>query len=334
MPALPDLLRSLLSRTRVDRVGAARLLWDARGVPIQIREYTRYCADLLREALHGIDTEVEVALDAALDGAVLQSARGQRPLRVGLQIEHTLVKPGGRDSAGAPEGAVPLPDGRGRYLARVADLDRLTACDVVIDYSQANIEHLRRSGHFEDYLRRVVHVAPLLYPFEPPQSPRPRTAITLFADTAQPRRARFLREANAADLPLRNVRRTFDAARLRALYRDTRVLVNVHQTDHHDTLEELRVLPALLCGVVVVSEDVPLRETVPYAPFIVWAPYGRLVETVRDVLAHYDEYRRAIFDGDALRETIARMRRDNAAGIVATLAAAVARREPPRMQKE
>lgn len=315
----------MLPRTRVDRVGAARLLWNTRGVPIQIREYTRYCADLLRDALHGIDAAVEVALDAALDGTVVRVARGRRPLRVGLQVEHTLVKPGGRDSAGAPEGAVPLPDGRGRYLARVADLERLAACDVVIDYSRANIEHLRRSGRFEDYLRRVVHVAPLLYPLAAPQSPRPRAAITLFADTAQPRRAQFLREARAAGLPLRNVRRTFDATRLRALYRDTRVLVNVHQTDHHDTLEELRVLPALLCGVVVVSEDVPLRETVPYAPFIVWAPYGRLVETVREVLARYDDHRRAIFDGAALHETIARMRRDNAAGIAAALREAVAR---------
>lgn len=323
MLRLRALLRSLLAhlrrpRVRVEHIGRAHLIRSS-APPIQIREYTAYCLALLRDALRSEGTAVDVLFDQAPPHA--DPAR--RSLRIGLQIEHTLVKPGGRDSAGASAGTVPLPDGNGCYLVRIADFARLDACDIVIDYSRPNIEHLRRSGRFDDYLRRVVHIAPLLYDLAPRQAVRSRAAITLFADTAQPRRDRFLRAARAAGLPLRNVRRTFDAARLRALYRDTRVLVNVHQTDHHDTLEELRILPALLCGVVVVSEDVPLRETVPYAGFIVWAPYGRLVETVRDVLERYEHYRHAMFDGPALREIVAQMQRDNVAGIASALRAAI-----------
>jgi hypothetical protein len=38
----------------------------------------------------------------------------------------------------------------------------------------------------------------------------------------------------------------------------------MHQKEQYNTLEEFRVLPALLRGAVIVAEDVPLREVVPY----------------------------------------------------------------------
>ena len=48
-----------------------------------------------------------------------------------------------------------------------------------------------------------------------------------------------------------------------------------------------RVLPALLRGCVVVSEDVPLAREVPYADSIVFAPYERLVATAARVGREY-----------------------------------------------
>ena len=48
-----------------------------------------------------------------------------------------------------------------------------------------------------------------------------------------------------------------------------------------------RVLPALLRGCVVVSEDVPLAREVPYAGSIVFAPYERLVATAARVGREY-----------------------------------------------
>ena len=77
---------------------------------------------------------------------------------------------------------------------------------------------------------------------------------------------------------------------MRELLLGTRILVNVHQTGHHHTLEELRLLPALLSGVVVVSEDVPCRELVPYHEYIVWTDYDSLSSTVARVNREYDAY--------------------------------------------
>lgn len=280
-----------------------------------VREYYLYCIGLFRSAFAKVDTPCNVVFG----DYVVDFDNPHPTLRIDLQFEHTLVKPGGRDSGGARPGSVPLADGSGTYLVRVADRARLEALDAVIEYSLPNLANLRGSGTFDDYLQRVVHVAPLLYPedFSPRQ--RHRAMVTLFADTGQPRRAEFLDKAREAGLPLRNVRRVFGHADLQALHDDTRILVNVHQTDHHHTLEELRILPALLRGVVVVSEDVPLKEHVPYARFVVWSSYERLVDAVRDVDLNYARYHAAIFGDGALAGVLASMRQANADNVEAAV---------------
>jgi hypothetical protein len=314
---LRSLWRRIFPRAtwRVEAIGRARLATDP-DYPAFLREYYGYCAALFRRALSASDAPLNVVLG---DGAV-DFGNANRTLRVGFQWEHTLVKPGGRDSGGAPAGQVPFVDGGGRYLARLADRARLDACDAIVDYSRPNLENLRRAGGFEAFLGKAVPIAPLLYDADVAQRPRRREAITLFADTAQPRRQAFLEAARAASLPLANVRGVYDGERLRALYRGVRVLVNVHQTAEHHTFEELRVLPALLCGVVVVSEDVPLRETIPYHAFVVWSRYGDLVDTTRDVLANYAARREAIFGDGRFAAAVARLREENVAAVTAVLA--------------
>lgn len=96
-----------------------------------------------------------------------------------------------------------------------------------------------------------------------------------------PRRQAFLERATAAGLSVTCVEGVFDTAEVRALYRRARILVNIRQTDVFDTLEELRVLPALRSGAIVVSEDVPLRQEVPYHEHLTWASLEEMPEAVR-----------------------------------------------------
>jgi hypothetical protein len=74
-------------------------------------------------------------------------------------------------------------------------------------------------------------------------------------------------------------------------------LINIRQTAHHHTLEELRVLPALLCGAIVISESAPLQDTIGYSEFILWATIDDLPELIKDVATHYERYRQPIFGG-------------------------------------
>ena len=75
----------------------------------------------------------------------------------------------------------------------------------------------------------------------------------------------------------------------------TKILINIHQTDHHDTIEELRILPAIQCGVIVISEISPLSELVHYHPYIIWTSYDTILDKANEVLENYDEYHKSIF---------------------------------------
>ena len=197
-----------------------------------------------------------------------------------VQFEHLLVLPGGRDArATAATGFAP-------YIVRTPASLAHAAAELVVEYSRPNIEHLRRSGASVD---RAVYVPPLLWPYEPGvgSGRRIRFLVTFAGHSRTPRRADFLRSCRRAGLDVVAVGNASTAASLRALLDSTQILINVHTTAHHHTLEEYRVLPALLRGCVVVSEDVPLAREVPYADSIVFAPYERLVATAARVGREY-----------------------------------------------
>jgi GT2 family glycosyltransferase len=274
---------------------------------IFIRHYYLYCVALFRQRLSTLDTPLNVIFgDYTVDFGNAHPTR-----RIDIQHEHTLVKPGGRDSAGAVVGSTPVTGSDAHYLVRIERYEYLRQLDAIIEYSAPNIAHIAASGLFEDYLRRNVQIAPLLYDFDPATGQRSGNMIALFSDFGQPRRGAFLQQARSARLPLRRIKRLFDGEQLRSLYRNTKLLVNVHQTDDHHTFEELRVLPALLCGVIVVSEDVPLKEHIPYARFVIWSRYDDLVDTLRSVHEHYAEHWQRIFGDPELAAILAQMRQRN-----------------------
>jgi hypothetical protein len=289
-----------------ERVGASRITWNPRHL-IYVRAYYRYCVTLFRDALLTRTESLHLVFGDYPAGA---GASGTAR-RIGFQIEHTLVKPGGGDSDGAPSSQTALLHAPGHYLARVLHLDALLRCDRVIEYSQANIAHLTAAGGFETYLARVTGIAPLLFAPDFGASGRSNALMTMFSDPGAGRRRQFLDHARAAGLPIRNRKRCFDTDSLRQALRHCRILVNVRRSDHHDTLEELRVLPALLCGVVVISEAVPRQQDIPYARFIIWSHYDDLVATVASVHADYAHWHARIFSDPELPAVLQAMQRAN-----------------------
>lgn len=292
---------------RSEAVGTGRLVWNPRH-PVHLRAYYHHVVGLVRSILAELPTPLTVIFDEpgkrppAL-ARLLDDARG-RVVRVGVQYEHTLVRPGGRDADGATPSATPLPEGGGCYLARVVDRAFLESCDLVVDYSLANRAHLERAGGYERLLERMLCLSPVLLPPALEPLPPVPTALTLFSDPAVPRRRRFLDAATARGLPLSNLRGVWRMADLADRYRRAGVLVNLHQTDEHHTLEELRVLPALLCGTLVVSESVPLGAVIPCAEHIVWAEEEGLVDAVAAVLADPAGYRERVLRFEQLVATI------------------------------
>lgn len=297
---------------RHERIGEARLVHPAEPLPF-IAEYLRYCVALLRERLRAEPRSLQLVFDdcdAPCDAAVR---------RIGIQWEHTLVRPGGRDSADAPAGAVALADGSGHYLVRVAGLAQLERQDLVIDYSRANRINIERGGLHGALLARMVVIAPLLHTPHFVREGRPLPLICLFGNRREPRRAALLAQAHRRGLELRHVDGIFDTAGLERLYRSSRVLLNVHQSADHHTAEELRILPALCSGMIVVSEDVPLREELPYHAFVIWAAYDDLLDRAAAALANYEAEHARLFGDGRLAQVLGQMARDNHAAVAGAL---------------
>ena len=213
--------------------------------------------------------------------------------RVGINFEHTLVRQGGRDIGDAPFGIVSPSGTQGeRYHVRLVNKEFLSACDLVIDYSMPNIFHVRSSRHYPHIADRHVYIAPCLYPIVWTRTNRTIDVLTTFLDTEQPRRKKLLEDAK--DL-VTNVSDCFAKDDICRLYQSTKLMINIHQTPHHHTFEELRVLPALENGVLVLAEESPLKDLIPYHSMIVWAPYESILEVARDTLSRYDEVWSQVF---------------------------------------
>lgn len=236
-----------------------------------------------------------------------------RFLRVFFQDEHNLVLPGGR-SVGKddPFGAVAsIFDLTEKYHVRVVDRRRYYSSDVVIEYNRPNVENIRRSDVFPAEILGKIIYAPSL-PFEYCNDrDRGLSVITNVINEAEPRRARLIRGLRTARPDYRNVQGVYDLPKVRDLYSSTKILVNAHQTRHHHSIEEFRVLPALSRGCVVVSEDVPLREEIPYHEYVVWCDYESIPEVASEVARNYEEYFEKIHgDSSGLPQLLRKMKDD------------------------
>jgi hypothetical protein len=128
-------------------------------------------------------------------------------------------------------------------------------------------------------------------------------------------------ELSARCAGYRNVQGVYELDALRALYSSTQILVNCHQTGHHHAIEEFRVLPALSRGAVVISEDVPLRESIPYHEYVLWCSYEDIPDLTADVASRYESTFETIHgEASSLPRLLEGMRREFEESLEALLA--------------
>jgi hypothetical protein len=261
---------------------------------VVIRDYYLYCLKLIINEIAGLNCRCNIILGKY----TYQFNNAYPTITIDFQIEHTLVKPGGRGSEEAKSGVVPIPGSiEQSYLVRIGNYNYLNELDIIIDYSQPNIINVHKSGKYETFVKKLFHIAPLLYDVNKGLGPNPRDleVITLFGNPDEPRRRLFLNNLVTHGIECININNIFHE--VDHLYRRTKILINIRQTNHHDTLEELRILPALRCGTIVISENAPLKEATGYSRFILWGNLEELPYLVKDVLNNYDAYHRKIFAG-------------------------------------
>jgi hypothetical protein len=228
-------------------------------------------------------------------------------LRINLQIEHTLVKPGGRDIEGSLLGSLTIPNSPGQYLVRIANLSRLSLANVIFDYSRINLHNIKQGKVFKSYFKKTLCISPTLYPLNIDTDGR-GGVITLFGNPEDSRRKLFLESLKRRGIDSVNVTGVYYD--IDAIYRKVKIVINIRQTEYHDTLEELRVLPALRSGAIVICESAPYVEKTWYSRFILWGSLTELPDLIADTERNYNQMHQQIF-GDSLLDSpfLRRMRR-------------------------
>ncbi len=156
-----------------------------------------------------------------------------------------------------------------------------------------NLENIRRSRLYPLYSDHLLYVPPLMYPCFAYSESQTRT-ITVLSTFIFPggRRQELLDKLIDEHV---NVNTVWEWEKTYELYSNTKILVNMHQSPQWHTFEEIRVLPAILCGAIVIAERSPLLESIPYHELIIWGTVEEIPALVHSTLQSYEETFRRLY---------------------------------------
>jgi hypothetical protein len=216
-------------------------------------------------------------------------------LTININYEHTLVKCGGRDVPdGTPHGNI-ADDTNETYLVRIYNYNVLNNSDIIIDYSNPNICNVKTCSKYSSFSKKHIYISPSIYNPYFIKENRNIITLTTFTNANEKRRAELLKNIENEKLEHTNINNCFEINQMQCILKATKILINIHQTPHHHTFEELRALPALECGVIVISEKSPLIELIPYSDLIIWSSYEDIIEKTKEVINNYDFFHNKIF---------------------------------------
>lgn len=283
-------LRNIFSEKKYQVELIGKVIFITRVNPeIVIHDYYFYVVGLLRKNVKSVSKNCFLLFECR----VFNFLELLLPLMsVRLQIEHTLVRPEGGDSENYPVGCLDIPDGSGRYLVRIDNFEEVSKANIIFDYSRINLHNIRSTSLLKAYSEKAFCVSPNFYPLHTSAHGR-EGIITLFGNPDDSRRKLFLEMLKMRHIDSRNIRGIYFG--IDEYYRRAKIVINIRQTDYHDTLEELRVLPALRSGAIVISEAAPYAVKTWYSKFIIWGSLAQLPELIANTEKNYNHIHAQIF---------------------------------------
>jgi hypothetical protein len=259
--------------------------------PQYVMDYYLYIFSIIKDILSYKNYNINIILG----NINVPNINNNNLIKVGINYEHTLVRIGGRDTRNSIIGKIKDDDNR-NYLVRIDNFNNLNDSNIIIDYSIPNIHNISLVDSLNNFAKKMIYIAPKLYELNINSNNRTIETLTTFINTNEPRRYKLLELLKNNKIIHTNINNCFNKKKLQELYKKTKILINIHQTEHHHTLEELRILPALLNGVIVISEFSPLTELVPYSKFIIWTKYDNIIDTIINVINNYETFYNKIFN--------------------------------------
>ena len=263
-----------------------------------IDEYRLYLVNLLHEIL----SNLKIPINIIIGDSIINFPNSNMIIRIKYNVEHTLVLKDGRSVDNIIVGNIETKDKNDFYLVRVCDFHNLNSADIIIDYSIPNILNIQSSSFFNNFSKKLIYISPYTFTYNPFSNKRDINIITTFINPNEKRRKSLLEKAQNENINIINVNNCFDVDELRKLLSNVKIIINIHQTDHHHTFEEFRCLSALLCGTIVISEESPLSNNIPYNDSIIWSSYDNILYRAKEVLEDYDRYYELIFANNNLKD--------------------------------
>jgi hypothetical protein len=255
-----------------------------------VNDHNQYVFKLLKNIIENNNLNINISLCSNF----FKFNNNNKTITINFNYEHTLVKEGGR---GVTSDCPIINIGIDKYYIRVCKFNELINNDIIIEYSNPNIKHMNNHELFKTYVKKCVYISSCIFSdIYHIKENRQLSTLTTFINTDEPRRAKLLQNIKSRSIDHINVNNCFNIDNLKELYKNTKIIINIHQTDHHHTFEELRILPCLQCGVIAICEDSPYKELIPYHDYIIWSSYDNILNTVEEVLKNYDYYFNEIFN--------------------------------------
>ena len=267
---------------------------DINNISTIIRNYYSYIVEVLKELLTCPDIS---NINIILGHNNFKFDNSNKTYKIFYNIEHTLIKQESpRD--GAIIGKISYSDNK-CYRVRLQHGNIFNSKNIILDYSLPNIHNVQRSMIYKNLNKKFCYLAPcLIDKFSSNLNKREICVLTTFINPNIPRRVKLKNELIKNNLPYKNVNNAFTIDAMIKLYNNTKILINIHQTEYHDTFEELRVLPALLSGTIIICENSPLNELIPYNNLLIWSSYDNMSNKAKEVYDNYDFYYNKIFTSD------------------------------------
>lgn len=196
-----------------------------------------------------------------------------------VQYEHAIVRKEYPNQVNETQGHLLNCKESAEYKVRLIGKERYYQnAELIIEYSKPNIKAVKNSDLCHIYENKVIYIAPTY--LEPKTNWNSLDAnqiiATMFGNPDSGRRKLFLEKLNVANVGSINLMGNYSD--FESLLNRVALLINVHQSEFHNTLEELRILPALACGSGVVSEDSPFLDELPYKKFIEFGTQEQIIE--------------------------------------------------------
>lgn len=265
------------------------------------KDYYLYCIDLIKNYLRRTEKRYNIIFGNFQN----DFENTNITIKLDIQPEHTLVKYGGRSVDEVIYGNTKHKDGT--YLVRIDKFDYLNKLDLIIEYSLSNYDNISESGKFQEYIKKIVYIPPLIYDINLYNSSK-SGVISLFCIKGNERRLKIFNQLSSLNIKYTNINNVFCKNELLNIYTKSKIMVNIHQTDHHHTFEELRVLPALLNGVIIISETSAFTKSIPYNEYIIWCDYDEIKQKTEDVYNNYEIYYNKIFGDGKLKNILENMK--------------------------